>query len=95
MLYAGTLGDVLYDRVDVAFNGRFMTKPESDDIEFLFPVLFDKLCIIAPKSLKIPAWMAIFKCFSVFVWCTIVVINTVCGCFWHVLKQLTAKYMYK
>lgn len=90
--YTGTLGDVIYNKVDATFNGRFMTKLDSNDIEYLYPVLFDRLCIISPKSMKIPAWMAIFKCFDIYVWCTIIVINTLCGYFWYILKQWQKRY---
>lgn len=81
------MGDVLYRKALVCFSARFMTEYGTDDIEFMFPVYFDKFCIIAPKALKIPQWMAIFKCFNVYVWGLIVIANSICGYFWYLLKQ--------
>lgn len=81
------MGDVLYGKAYASFNARFIRDYGTDDIEFMTPVYFDKFCIIAPKASKIPEWMAIFKCFNVYVWCMIVVINTACGYFWYLLKR--------
>lgn len=58
----------------------------------MFPVFADKLCIICPKSEKIPQWMAIFKCYNWKVWCVIVIINTMCGYLWYILKKWAQKY---
>lgn len=81
------MGDVLYRRVYASFNARFVSDYGTDDIEFMFPVSSDKVCVIAPKALKVPQWMAIFKCFSKNVWLLIVFINTFCGYFWYILKS--------
>lgn len=58
----------------------------TNDIDYMFPVYSDKVCVIAPKALKVPQWMAIFKCFNMNVWLLIVFINTLCGYFWYLLK---------
>lgn len=84
--FIGSLGDVLYRRVYASFNGRFVSDYGTDDIEYLFPVNSDKMCVIAPKALKVPQWMAIFKCFSMHLWLLIILINTMCGYIWYLLK---------
>lgn len=68
-----------------------MTDYGTSEIEYMFPVFFDKLCVIAPKAQKIPEWMAIFKCFDVTVWVLILIVNSICGCVWYILKESTVK----
>lgn len=85
--FLGSLGDVLYRRVYASFNGRFVSDYGTDDIDYLFPVYSDKVCVIAPKALKIPQWMAIFKCFNKNLWLLIVFINSLCGYMWYLLKS--------
>lgn len=70
-----------------------MTDYDTDDIEYMFPYYFDKLCVISPKALRIPEWMAIFKCFSATVWVSILVVNCVCGLCWVLLKRTNIDYM--
>lgn len=84
---SGTIGAVLYGETYASFNGRFMGDYGTTDIEYMYPYFFDKLCIIAPKALKIPQWMAIFKCFSTPVWIALLVMNCSCGFFWFLLKR--------
>lgn len=72
-----------------SFNGRFKAYYQTYDIDYLAPVMFDEFCFIAPKALQIPQWMAMFKCFSINVWCVIVLMNIICGYFWYLLKQWT------
>lgn len=57
------------------------------EIEFLFPVFNDKVCIIAPAAERIPQWTAIFKCFDIYVWILLLSVTFICGCFWFVLKS--------
>ncbi|KAJ6633673.1 hypothetical protein Bhyg_16618, partial [Pseudolycoriella hygida] len=85
--FIGSLGDVLYRRVYISFNTRFISDYGTDDIEYLFPTYFDRVCVIAPKALKVPQWMAIFKCFNRNLWIIILFINTMCGIFWFLLKS--------
>lgn len=77
----------MYRRSLASFNGRFVTEYGTNDIEYMFPYFFDKLCIIAPKALKIPQWMAIFKCYHYSVWILFLLVNAVCGWFWYILKK--------
>lgn len=85
--FTGTLGDVLYGKAEASFNARFLLDYGTAQIEFMFPVLGDKMCVIVPAAQKIPQWTAIFKCFSVKVWITFAVVTCFCGSFWFVLKQ--------
>jgi len=86
-LILGSIGDVLYGRADLSFNGRFIKNYGSNEIDFLFPVFFDQFCVIAPKALQIPQWMAIFQCFDNVVWASIMLLNLVLGTIWYLLKQ--------
>lgn len=88
----GTIGAVLYSQTYASFNGRFMSDYGSSNIEYMFPYYFDKLCIIAPKALKVPQWMAIFKCFNETVWLTLLLVNCACGFFWFLLKRSNINY---
>lgn len=85
--YVGSLGDVINRVSDISINGRFIQQYNADEIEFLHPVFFDKFCIIAPKALEIPQWLAIFLCFDLQVWIVIVGITIFCGFFWYLLKK--------
>lgn len=85
--YTGSLGDVLYSRADISFNGRFIQEYDSNNIEFSFAVNADKMCVIAPAAERIPQWMAIFKCFNVYVWALLPIVTGICGGFWYILKQ--------
>lgn len=82
---------MLYRRVYASFNGRFVSDYGTNDIEYMFPVYSDKMCVIAPKALKVPDWIAIFKCFNVYLWILIVVVNSLCGYFWYLLKLWTSR----
>jgi ABC-type amino acid transport substrate-binding protein len=64
----GSLGAVVNSIVDLATNGRFITKQEYNYVEFTVPYANDKICIIAPKSEKIPHWVETFRGFGWDVW---------------------------
>lgn len=83
---SGSIGEILYGRADVSMNGRFIQEYDSPEIEFLFTVSADKMCVIAPAAERIPQWMAIFKCFNVYVWILLPVVTTLCGGFLFILK---------
>lgn len=74
-----------------SFNSRFISDYGTNDIEYLFPVYSDKMCVMAPKALKIPQWMAIFKCFDRNLWLFIIFSNTLCGYIWYLLKLCANK----
>lgn len=84
--YTGTLGDLLYDRADIAFNLRFLVSYDTDDIEYMVPILGDKVCVIAPAAEKIPQWKAIFQCFDIYFWCIFVIITSFTSVVYSVLK---------
>lgn len=44
------------------------------------------MCVIAPAAERVPQWMAIFKCFNVYVWILLPVVTCLCGGFWFMLK---------
>lgn len=89
--FTGSIGDVLYQRADAAFNSRFIEEYDTNDIEFLYPVFSDKFCFIAPAALEIPSWKAIFQCFTTNVWWTIFLGGVMCSVFWYALRH-TAGY---
>lgn len=91
--FVGSIGSVLESKVYASFNGRFMTEYDTNDIDYMFPYYFDKLCVIAPKALKIPEWMAIFTCFTQSVWISLLAVNCLCGLFWFLLKRSNIKLM--
>lgn len=48
----GSTGDVLYGRADIAFNSRFLMnygRNVTNNIEFMVPILGDKVCVIMPS----------------------------------------------
>lgn len=83
---------MLHSTIFASFNGRFMTDYGTSDIDYVHPYFFDRLCIIAPKALQIPKWIAVFKCFSQFVWLILFLIICLCGWFWFFLKWTSIKY---
>lgn len=89
--FAGSIGDVLYRSTDVSFNSRFVQDYETVEIDFLTPVYCDQLCVMSPKALEIPQWLAIFLCFDPIVWGLIIIMNTICGYLWYILKKWTLK----
>lgn len=82
----GSIGDVLYGRAEASFNGRFIQEYDSDEIEFMYAVSADQMCVIAPAAERIPQWMAIFKCFHLYVWILLPIVICLCGAFWFLLK---------
>lgn len=89
--FTGTIGDVLYQRADAAFNSRFIELYDTDDIEFLYPVFSDKFCFIAPAALQKQSWKAIFQCFKTNVWWIMFLFGLMCSMFWYGLRH-TAGY---
>lgn len=75
--FIGSLGDVLYGYADAAFNGRFLQLYGTKDIEYMLPVLGDKVCLVAPAAEKIPQWKEIFLCFDLSVWISLIIITLI------------------
>lgn len=89
--FVGSIGSVLHSKVVASFNGRFLTDYDTNDVDYMFPHSFDRLCIIAPKALKIPQWRCIFECFSIPVWIYLLCVNSISGLFWFWLKRANIK----
>lgn len=83
---------MLSGRTHVTFIGHFLNDYGTDDIEYMFPYFFDKLCIVAPKAPRIPGWMAIFQCYDITVWISLLIMNSLCGGFWYILKRTPARF---
>lgn len=83
----GTIGEVLSGRTSISFIGHFINDYGTDEIEYIFPYFFDKLCIVAPKAPRIPEWMAIFQCYDITVWLSLLSMNSFCGWFWFMLRR--------
>ncbi|XP_026811272.1 uncharacterized protein LOC113552623 [Rhopalosiphum maidis] len=67
--YTGLLGDLVYNKVDMAFNGVFLNAYESNNtIQYTTPVMFDELCFVVPKAQQMSQWRAIFTAFDVRLW---------------------------
>lgn len=67
-------------------NGCFLKDYDTTEIEFLLPINFEKLCVIAPKALQIPQWILIFQSFKTHVWISLLILNIVCGIIWYILQ---------
>lgn len=89
--FVGTIGELLRKKIDVSFNGRFIKYYDTFDVDFMYPIFFDKFCIVTPKAQSIPQYLRIFQCFDPVVWTVILVTNLVLGCVWFVTK----KFLYK
>lgn len=66
--FIGTLGDVVYGRADIAFNGRFYLNYGTDEIRYVSPIIDDSVCVVIPAAERSPQWKAIFKCFDNYFW---------------------------
>lgn len=91
----GSIGSVLRSNVYVSFNGRFSRDYGTSDIEYTFPAHFDKLCIIAPKALRIPKWIVMKKCFHWVVWVSIFLVKIICGSLWFLMKRSHIRSRYR
>lgn len=85
-IYFGTLGDVIYKRADISFNGRFLKDYNAKDIEFTTPIYHDQFCVLVPKALIIPAWRNIFLGFSMAAWYMIMLTAIIAGVLWWIMK---------
>lgn len=91
--YVGTIGDVVYRKTDVAVNARFLKgygDNTEDDIQFLSPTFFDKICVITPKALKIPKWKAPLLIFDPLAWVALFGIQIMSSLVWYFLRKWEA-----
>ena len=78
----GSLADIVYGRMDISFNSRFIMSYGTEDVAFSIPVTSDKLCIITPKSKQIPKWKNMLVCYRTEVWLSLFLVYFVCAmCF--------------
>lgn len=89
--FGGSTGDVLYGRADIAFNSRFLMNYGTNDIEFMVPILGDKVCVIMPSFRRTPQWKAIFNCFDRQFWATFFLITAGSSVVFSVLKYFLEK----
>lgn len=86
--FSGTIGDVIAQRADISFNGRFLKDYGSDEIEFTYPIYNDEFCVLVPKALKIPTWMNIFQGLSMTVWKLCLLTVLLSGIIWWLMTLL-------
>lgn len=82
----GSLGDVVYRRVQIAGNGRFVEDYGTTAFEFLTPYQNDYICFVVPKSQKIPQWVMLFHCFSPVAWLALIGAFTIATLTWKALR---------
>lgn len=83
----GSLADIVYGRMDISFNSRFIMWYGTDDVDFSIPVTSDKLCIITPKSKQIPKWKNMLVCYKTEVWLSLFMVYFVCATCFHFLDK--------
>lgn len=80
--YAGVVGDLIREHADVAVNSRFIIDYGTDEIEFLYPVVADLYCVIAPAALPRPKWSAMFRCFRTSIWNLLLFVQCLTALVW-------------
>lgn len=90
--FTGSIGDILYDRADIALNSRFVKLYGTNDIEFTLPVGFDNLCIIVPKAKHLPKWLAIFRVFNLRVQFALVCVYVGCSIISRILQKMHSHF---
>ncbi|XP_064215943.1 uncharacterized protein LOC135267925 [Tribolium castaneum] len=87
----GTLGAVAKGVVDLAMNGRFIVGQEYDCVEFTVAYSNDKICVVAPKSGRIPHWAEIFHSFRLRVWLLIFLVIIMSLLIWCAFERSWGK----
>lgn len=90
--YYGALGDVVYGRADIAFNSRFLINYATNDIEFMSPILGDKVCIVMHASKDAANWKAIFKVFDIYFWAAFFMITAIASVIFATFKYYHEKH---
>lgn len=91
--YSGSLGDIVYARADFAGNARFIKNYNTNKIEFTRIVSNELLCLIVPKSRRIPQWTMIFHSFSLYTKLVIFLIFISVTFIWYLLDRLQSHYI--
>lgn len=81
----GSLGDVVYRRVHLAGNGRFLEDYGTNAIEFSHSYQNDYICFVVPKSQAIPHWIMLFQCFSPLSWLAMIAVFIFASLTWKAL----------
>lgn len=79
----GSLGDVTHRRAHLAANGRFVLDYGTNEFDFTSYIQNDYLCMVVPKSSRIPQWIMIFHGFSLYSWLGLLVTFIFMSCMWH------------
>lgn len=89
--YVGSLGNVINNRSDISFNGRYLKDYEAENlIDFLKPTSFDKICFLTPKATRTPRLKAhLFKSKALL---ALLVLITAVSCVWRYLTLVLARY---
>ncbi|VVC39541.1 Hypothetical protein CINCED_3A012314 [Cinara cedri] len=88
--YTGLLGDLVHDRVDMAFNGAFLKAYHSNNsIRYTTPVMFDEICFVVPKAQQMSQWRAVFTAFDVRLWYFLAATFVVALSAWTLIKRTT------
>lgn len=90
--FTGSIGDILYDRADIALNSRFVKLYGTNDIEFTLPVGFDNLCVVVPKAKHLPKWLAIFRVFNSHVQFALVCVYVGCSIISRILQKMHSHF---
>jgi len=90
--FTGSIGDILYDRADIALNSRFVKLYGTNDIEFTLPVGFDNLCVVVPKAKRLPKWLAIFRVFNSHVQFALVCVYVGCSIISRILQKMHSHF---
>ena len=85
---SGTLGIVIRGEADIALNGRFLIDYGTSEIDFTSPYLTDRLCIMAPRSKRVPRYIAMFRCFDYPTWILLLLGYMVGSFVWSLLDQI-------
>lgn len=79
----GSLGLVAGNQVHISTNGRFLTNYRTTSIEFTVPYDSDQMCVVVPKSKKVPQWLMVFYSFSALSWVCIYSVYFICTIIWY------------
>lgn len=83
----GSLGKVIRKYVDLSANSRFI-EHYHPDFEYTYPIFTDQLCVVVPKSRKMPTFLAVLLCFDVASWLGIFATIVVSIMVWYIHKKI-------
>lgn len=87
LLVSGSIGEIVYGRADIAFNGVFIKHYHSEDIQFTTPVHFDQVCFVVPKALTKPKWKTVFLTFDLSIWISVWFSYWIVLVVWFVIRR--------